>query len=218
MIANWATISSISLYFLVGVSFEYARILSEEDEIDIKPLNAVQISLFSFLMLLPQLEIIDGVFQLVSNPDAGTLNGLTTTTGTLSRFGATLLFVTFIVSWYSTRIYAICVQKHIVIKLPDVVPAGVANSFTSLCTALLTYLEFQIGLIPPLTVSSPWCSPAPLGAFLGSAGSWTAVLCSLVNIAVSGLLWFPFFKRYDNKLYAEEQEKLAEEKAAAAAK
>ena len=61
MIANWATISSISLYFLVGVSFEYARILSEEDEIDIKPLNAVQISLFSFLMLLPQLEIIDGV-------------------------------------------------------------------------------------------------------------------------------------------------------------
>ena len=251
MIANWATISSISLYFLVGVSFEYARILSEEDEIDIKPLNAVQISLFSFLMLLPQLEIIDGVFQLVSNPDAGTLNGLTTTTGTLSRFGATSLFVTFIVSWYSTRIYAICVQKHIVIKLPDVVPAGVANSFTSLipvffvaivnmlvqgvflaadifnpfiymggsgctlmlavflfglakseqlraigkaeivpaffninepilfglpivynpnmvipfivvplCTALLTYLEFQIGLIPPLTVSSPWCSPA----------------------------------------------------------
>ena len=285
------------------------RILSEEDEIDIKPLNAVQISLFSFLMLLPQLEIIDGVFQLVSNPDAGALNGLTTTTGTLSRFGATSLFVTFILSWYSTRIYAICVQKHIVIKLPDVVPAGVANSFTSLipvffvaivnmlvqgvflaadifnpfiymggsgctlmlavflfglakseqlraigkaeivsaffninepilfglpivynpnmvipfivvplCTALLTYLEFQIGLIPPLTVSSPWCSPAPLSAFLGSAGSWTAVLCSLVNIAVSGLLWFPFFKRYDNKLYAEEQEKLAEEKAAAAAK
>ena len=379
MLANWATISSIALYFLIGVSFEYARIINEEDEIDIKPLNAVQISLFSFLMLVPMLEIVDGAFQLVSDPESGVFNGMATATGTLSRFGATSMFVTFIVAWYSVRIYALCVQKHIVIKLPDVVPAGVANSFTSLipvafigvvtmliqgvfqafgtnifdiiaipfgfityiadtlpgiivivllvhllwsvgihgatiigslyspiatanmaeniagghyflaadifnpfiyfggsgatlmlavfmvsiakseqlkaigkaeivpaffninepilfglpivynpnmilpfvlvpvCTAILTYVEFQIGLIPPLTVSAPWCSPAPLGAFLGTAGSWTAVLCSLANILISGVLWFPFFKRYDNKLYKEEQEKLAEEQAEAAA-
>ena len=379
MLANYATISSMAIYFLVAVSFEYANILAEEDEIGIKPLNAVQLAIFSFLMLVPQLGIVDGVISLMNDPEAALINGLSVGTGTLARFGSSALFVTFIVAWYSVRIYAICVQKHIVIKLPDVVPAGVSNSFTSLvpaffvavvnmliqgillmfgtnifaiiaipfgfityicdtlpglivimllihllwsvgihgatiigslyspiatanmaeniagghyflaadifnpfiyfggsgatlmlavfmvsiakseqlkaigkaeivpaffninepilfglpivynpnmilpfvlvpvCTAILTYVEFQIGLIPPLTVSAPWCSPAPLGAFLGTAGSWTAVLCSLANILISGVLWFPFFKRYDNKLYKEEQEKLAEEQAEAAA-
>ena len=36
-------------------------------------------------------------------------------------------------------------------------------------------------------------------------------------VLVAGLIWFPFFKRYDDNLYKEEQEKLAEEQAAAAA-
>ena len=95
MLANYATISSISLYFLIAIAFEYARILSEEDEIGIKPINAVQIALFSYLMLIPQLEWVDGVISLASNPDAGVFNGVATAAGTLGRFGSAALFVTF---------------------------------------------------------------------------------------------------------------------------
>lgn len=377
MLANYATISSISLYFLIAIAFEYARILSEEDEIGIKPINAVQIALFSYLMLIPQLEWVDGVISLASNPDAGTFNGMATAAGTLARFGSAALFVTFIVSFYSVRIYALCVQKHIVIKLPDVVPAGVANSFTSLvpvafvaivnmliqgvlfmfgtnifdiiaipfgfityicdtlpgliiiqllihllwvvgihgasiigsfysaialanmaenaagghmflagdpfnpfvyaggsgatlCLAfmlcfmakseqlkaigkaeivpalfninepilfglpivynpnvivpfiaapvvcvILAYFEFQVGLISPIIASAPWCTPGPLNAFLGTGGHLLSAAISVVNILVAGAIWFPFFKRYDNNLYKEEQEKLAAEQAAA---
>ena len=346
------------------------------DEIGIKPINAVQIALFSYLMLIPQLEWVDGVISLASNPDAGVFNGVATAAGTLGRFGSAALFVTFIVSFYSVRIYALCVQKHIVIKLPDVVPAGVANSFTSLvpvafvaivnmliqgvlfmfgtnifdiiaipfgfityicdtlpgliviqllihllwvvgihgasiigsfysaialanmaenaagghmflagdpfnpfvyaggsgatlCLAfmlcfmakseqlkaigkaeivpalfninepilfglpivynpnvivpfiaapvvcvILAYFEFQVGLIAPIIASAPWCTPGPLNAFLGTGGHIVSALISVVNILVAGAIWFPFFKRYDNNLYKEEQEKLAAEQAA----
>lgn len=377
MLANYATISSIALYFLIAVAYEYAFILNDEDEIAIRPINAVQVALFSFLMLVPQIGVVDGVISLISDPEAGVFNGVATAAGTLSRFGSSALFVTFIVAWYSVRIYALCVDKHIVIKLPDVVPAGVANSFTSLVPVffvaivnmliqgilmmlgtnifdiiaipfgfityiadtlpglivivflihalwvvgihgasiigsfysaialanmaenaagghmflagdpfnpfvyaggsgatlglafmlcflarseqlkaigkaeivpalfninepilfglpivynpnmiipfigapvicvILAYFEFQFGLFTPIIASAPWCTPGPLNAFLGTGGNIGAVLCSCVNILVSAAIWFPFFKRYDNNLYKEEQAKLAEENTAA---
>ncbi len=376
LLAYYASISSISIYFLIGVSFEYARILSEEDEIGIKPINAVQVSIFAFLMLIPQLEIVEGIFSLVTDADSSLISGIEIGTATLSRFGATSLFVTFIVAFYSVRIYAICVQKHIVIKLPDVVPAGVANSFTALvpvffiaivtmviqavfqlfdtnlfdivsipfsfvtsltdtlpgvlviiflihalwsvgihgatiigslltpiylanmaenalgghyfmagdilnpfiiaggsgatfgltvlmlvfakseqlkaigkaeiacaffninepilfglpivynpnmiipfilapmAAACAAYFFFQIGLIPAIIVNAPWCSPAPLNAFIGTGGSLTAVGCSIICILVATAVYFPFFKRYDSQLYKEEQERLAAESVA----
>lgn len=379
MLANYATISSMAIYFLIAVAFEYANILAEEDEIAIKPLNAVQLALFSFMMLVPQLGIVDGVIALLNDPEAALINGLSVGTGTLARFGSSALFVTFIVAWYSVRLYALCVQKHIVIKLPDVVPAGVANSFTSLVPAffvaivtmliqgillafgtnifdimsipfgfityicdtlpglivimllihllwsvgihgasiigsfygsialanlaenaagghmflagdpfnpfvyaggsgatlglafmlcflakseqlkaigkaeivpalfninepilfglpivynpnmiipfvaaptvcvILAYFEFQVGLIPPIIANAPWCTPGPLNAFLGTGGSIVAAGVSVVNILVAAAIWFPFFKRYDNQLYGEEQAKLAAELEAAEA-
>lgn len=372
MLAYYASISSISIYFLVGVSYEYARILNEEEDVAIQPVNAVMIAIFAFLILVPQLQIVDGFVSLVTDAESAILSGLEVGTGTLARFGASSLFVTFIVAFYTVRIYALCVQKHIVIKLPDVVPAGVANSFTSLipvafvavvtmliqgifqilgtnifdivsipfgfvvnitdtlpgllvimllihalwsvgvhganiigslttaialsnmaenalggnylfagelqnafiiaggsgatlgltvlmlcfakseqlkavgkaeiacsifninepllfglpivynpsmiipfilapmASAAATWVEFQLGLFPPITVYAPWCAPAPLCAFIGTAGSVGAILCSLINIVVATLVYLPFFKRYDAKLYAEEQAKLAE--------
>lgn len=377
MLANYATISSIALYFLISVAYEYAFILNDEDEIAIRPINAVHVALFSFLMLVPELGVVDGVISLISDPEAGVFNGMATATGTLARFGSSALFVTFVVAWYSVRIYALCVDKHIVIKLPDVVPAGVANSFTSLVPVffiavvnmliqgilmmfgtnifdiiaipfgfityiadtlpglivivflihalwvvgihgasiigsfytaislanmaenaagghmflagdpfnpfvyaggsgatlglafmlcflarseqlkaigkaeivpalfninepilfglpivynpnmiipfigapvvcvILAYLEFQFGLFSPIIANAPWCTPGPLNAFLGTGGNIGAVICSCVNILVAAAIWFPFFKRYDSKLYKEEQAKLAEENAAA---
>lgn len=375
MLAYYASVSAISIYFLIGVTYEYARILNEEDDIEIQPINAVMISIFAFLILVPQLEIVDGVISLVTDADSAILSGIEIGTGTLARFGASSLFVTFIVSFYAVRIYAFCVQKHIVIKLPDVVPSGVANSFTSLIpvafvaivtmliqgifqlfgtnifdivsipfgfvvnivdtlpgmlviiflihalwsvgvhganiissllsaiqlsnmaenalgghylyageflnsfivaggsgatlglTILMlvfakseqlkavgkaeiacaifninepllfglpivynpsmiipfilapmaagaaTWIEFQLGLFPPITIYAPWCAPSPLCAFISTGGSVGAIIGSCINIVVATLVYLPFFKRYDAKLYAEEQAKLAEKNA-----
>ena len=132
MLANSATIGCIALYFLIGTSFEYARILSEEDEIDIKPINAVLTALMATLILVPQIGIVDGVIARLADPENAVFSGWTIGGDGPSRFGATGIFCAFIIAWFSVRVYALCVQKNIVIKLPDVVPDGVARSFTAL--------------------------------------------------------------------------------------
>lgn len=131
-LANNATINAIAIYFLIGTAYEYARILNEEDEIDIKPVNAMFMALMAMLMLVPQLGVVDGVISLLNDSEAGLVNGWAIGGSGPSRFGATGIFCAFIIAWFSVRIYTLCVQKHIVIKLPDVVPDGVARSFTAL--------------------------------------------------------------------------------------
>lgn len=136
MLANSATIGCIAVYFLIGTAFEYARILAEEDEIDIKPINGVLTALMAMFICIPQLGIVDGAIALLNDPENALINGWTMSGGP-ARFGATGIFCAFIIAWFSVRIYALCVEKNIVIKLPDVVPDGVARSFTALVPGFL---------------------------------------------------------------------------------
>lgn len=391
MLANHATIGCIAIYFLIGTSFEYARILSEEDGIDIKPVNATLMGVMALMMLSPQLGIVDGVISRITQitETDGAVSGVVFNGWEIggdgpSTFGATGIFCAFLISWFSVRIYALCVQKNIVIKLPDVVPDGVARSFSALIPGVLValvcmviqavfmafgtnfydfiaipfgfvinivgtypgmiviyflihalwlvgihgativtspltaialanlapnmafyegtastfggiyageftnayvtiggsgatfgltilmlvlakseqlkaigkaeivpaifninepllfglpivynpslavpfiiapivtmsiaYWAITLGIIPPVIVQMPWPTPLGLGAFISTGGSLVAALVALVNVVVATLIYFPFFKRYDNQLYKEEQEKLAAEKAAA---
>lgn len=137
MLANSATIGCIAVYFLIATAFEYARILNEEDEIDIKPINAVLMSLMAMLICVPQLGIVDGAISILNDPETSLFNGWTMGGSGPERFGATGIFCAFIIAWFSVRIYALCVQKHIVISLPSVVPDGVARSFTALIPGFL---------------------------------------------------------------------------------
>lgn len=137
MLANSATIGCIAVYFLIATAFEYARILNEEDEIDIKPINAVLMSLMAMLICVPQLGIVDGAISILNDPETSLFNGWTMGGSGPVRFGATGIFCAFIIAWFSVRIYALCVQKHIVISLPSVVPDGVARSFTALIPGFL---------------------------------------------------------------------------------
>jgi len=44
-----------------------------------------------------------------------------------------------------------------------------------------------------------------LSGFIGTA-SWKGAVLSIVCALVSFVVWFPFIKRYDNKLLKQEQE------------
>ncbi|WP_415962262.1 PTS cellobiose transporter subunit IIC [Collinsella tanakaei] len=137
MLANSATIGCIAVYFLIATAFEYARILSEEDEIDIKPINAVLMAVMALFICIPQIGIVDGVISLLNDAESNLFSGWTVSSSGPARFGATGIFCAFIIAWFSVRIYALCVEKNIVIKLPDVVPDGVARSFTALIPGFL---------------------------------------------------------------------------------
>lgn len=151
MLANHATIGCIAIYFLIGTAFEYARILSEEDGIDIKPINAVLMAIMALLMMAPQIGVVDGVISRITEiteADGAVtgviFNGWEVGGDGPSNFGATGIFCAFIIAWFSVRIYATCVEKNIVIKLPDVVPDGVARSFTALIPGFLVAITCMI--------------------------------------------------------------------------
>lgn len=75
---------------------------------------------------------------------------------------------------------------------------------TPLICATIAYIATSIGMVNPTYVMVPWTLPAPIGAYLATGGDWRAVVLVLVNIAISVLIYLPFFKMYDKKLVSQE--------------
>lgn len=74
-----------------------------------------------------------------------------------------------------------------------------------LVTSSLTYFAIKIGLVGTVKSAIAWILPVGIGAWLGTNGSFAAVLLAFVNLAVSVVIYYPFFKLYDQKLLKEEQ-------------
>lgn len=75
---------------------------------------------------------------------------------------------------------------------------------TPIVLSLIAYVLISKGFIPNFGIVSPWVLPIPIGAFISSLGSWKTLVMSFALIFVSWLIYFPFFKIYDNKLVEEE--------------
>lgn len=76
--------------------------------------------------------------------------------------------------------------------------------FPVLCY-IIPYFATMIGLIPPMMgVSLPFGTPMILSGFL--QGSWKIAAMQVFLIVLGCLIFYPFFKYMDNKLYKEEQE------------
>jgi len=61
MLANSATMGILALYFNIVLSYEYTRLYAEEDNLDMSPLSGALLSLFAFVMTIPQLIVENGV-------------------------------------------------------------------------------------------------------------------------------------------------------------
>lgn len=61
------------------------------------------------------------------------------------------------------------------------------------------------GFVNGMVIRAPWTLPGPLGAWMATFFDWKALVLSLVCIVISTVIYFPFFKSYDNRLLAEEQ-------------
>lgn len=78
---------------------------------------------------------------------------------------------------------------------------------TPVVNAVLTYGVMAMGLVPYTTgVTLPWTTPPIVGGFLAT-GSWKGAVLQIVLVAVSFLIYFPFFKAADKRnLLAEQSE------------
>lgn len=78
-----------------------------------------------------------------------------------------------------------------------------------LVSGLVSYFAFTSKLVPKIITQQPWPTPVGLSGFIGTA-SWRGAVLSIVCALVAFLVWFPFIKRYDNRLLKQEQEAAAQ--------
>lgn len=70
----------------------------------------------------------------------------------------------------------------------------------------ISWAAMSFGLVNRVIVTAPWTLPGPIGAFLATGGDYRAIVLSLVLLAVSIAINFPFVKIYDNQFVKQEKE------------
>lgn len=73
-----------------------------------------------------------------------------------------------------------------------------------LIEATITYGAMYFNIVAKPVVIAPWTLPAPIGAYLATKGDWKAVVLVLINIAITTVIYYPFFKAYEKKLLEEQ--------------
>jgi len=98
------------------------------------------------------------------------------------------------------------INEPILFGLPIVYNIDVAIPFAlaPMTTAVVTYAAIASHLVPKITVQQPWPTPIGLGGFIATQ-SWRGAVLAVVTAIIAALIWYPFIKRYDNKLYKNEQ-------------
>lgn len=69
----------------------------------------------------------------------------------------------------------------------------------------VAYFAINLGFVNPPIAQVAWPTPIGLSGFIGSGGDWRAFVLAIVCALIAFLIWFPFIKMYDGKLYADEQ-------------
>lgn len=77
-----------------------------------------------------------------------------------------------------------------------------------LAATAVAYVAIMTHIVRKIIVQQPWPTPIGLGGAI-AAVSWKGAVLTVVCAIVAFLAWYTFIKRYDNKLYAKEQAKLA---------
>lgn len=115
-----ATMNVSSVFVVFGIAYTLGK------KLKCNPLYAGAIALASFFMLLP--------FQVVKD----------VTYMPLPKLGAQGMFVGILTAFIATEIFAFLENKDITIKMPEQIPQGIANSFTSILPGAVTLMVFNI--------------------------------------------------------------------------
>ncbi|KES18782.1 Phosphotransferase system cellobiose-specific component IIC [Gilliamella apicola SCGC AB-598-I20] len=131
MIANTATMGILALYFNIVVGYELTKIEEEETGLKVNALNGAMLSVFAFIMTLPELVMQNGAMVLLSDQSQLVFNGLRLKPFVF-RLGTSGIFIGIVMAIVATQLYFLCVRRNWVVKMPETVPLGVSRSFTAL--------------------------------------------------------------------------------------
>ncbi|MEB7890544.1 PTS sugar transporter subunit IIC [Hafnia alvei] len=71
--------------------------------------------------------------------------------------------------------------------------------------AVVAYTAVTTNLLPHMISLVPWTSPAPIGAAWAMGWDFRVTVLVLLLMALSALIYYPFFKVYEKQLLAQEQ-------------
>lgn len=131
MIANTATMGILAIYFNIVVGYELTKIEQEETGLKVSPLNGAMLSIFAFMMTLPELVLKNGSVVLLNDTTELVFNGLRLKPF-IFRLGTSGIFIAIVMAIVATQLYFVCVRRNCVVKMPETVPLGVSRSFTAL--------------------------------------------------------------------------------------
>lgn len=145
MMANTFTMGILTIYFTLIVGYELTKIKADEQEIKLDPLNGAMLSMLAFFLTVPEMVFENGKFALLTSitETEKVINGIRMG-GFVDRLGASGIFTGILMSWLAVSLYALCVRKHWTVKLPDVVPAGVSKSFTTMIPAFVITIAVMV--------------------------------------------------------------------------
>ncbi|UQS83096.1 PTS cellobiose transporter subunit IIC [Bombilactobacillus thymidiniphilus] len=71
--------------------------------------------------------------------------------------------------------------------------------------ASVAYFSIKVHLVGYVNAAIAWVLPVGMGAWLGTSGNLMAVAIAFINLALSVIIYYPFFKMYDSSLVKQEQ-------------
>ncbi len=78
--------------------------------------------------------------------------------------------------------------------------------FGYLIIFVFSYLVIASGLVPAPYILLPWTTPGPIGAYLGTGGSWAAAILSTLNYVIMFFIWLPFYRILERQTLKEQNE------------
>ena len=80
-----------------------------------------------------------------------------------------------------------------------------------MASASVAYWGIKLGFSNPVIVHMPWPTPVGIGGFISTGGDWRGAVLSVACAVAAFLVYYPFLRKYDAKLVAQEAEKAAVE-------
>lgn len=74
--------------------------------------------------------------------------------------------------------------------------------------AVVAWVAFSTGLVQKVVASATWTLPGPIGAFFATGSDVRGAILSCALIVLSIVVYFPFFKMYDNQMLQQEAEEM----------
>ncbi len=69
----------------------------------------------------------------------------------------------------------------------------------------INYILFSTGILEPVIIQPPFTVPVFFGGFIATGGQALGGIVQIANAVIAGLIYWPFFKKYEKQLLEQEQ-------------